>query len=153
MKERPELLEDRKLVIAGRDGWGETLENLVREFELGDLIDRQIFHLGYCSDATRDKLLRKATALLYPSLYEGFGLPILEAMAVETPVVTSRSTSLPEVAGDAAFYIDRCSVDELATALSSLDTNWPIPPRPPTFRKGCAGRSPSSRGTVSARAS
>ena len=127
IRERPELLKDRKLVLVGRIGWGETFKDLVATFGLEHLIDRQIFHFGFCSDATRDMLLRNATALLYPSLYEGFGLPILESMAVGTPVVTSRSSSLPEAGGDAAFYIDPCSVDDLATALLSLEATLADP--------------------------
>jgi glycosyltransferase involved in cell wall biosynthesis len=58
-----------------------------------------------------------AIALLYPSLYEGFGLPPLEAMACGTPVVTSRNTSLPEVVGDAAVVVDPYDVDSIAEGI------------------------------------
>ena len=59
-------------------------------------------------------------AFVYPSLYEGFGLPVLEAMSCGAPAVVSRSTSLPEVAGDAGFYIDPSSVDSLRSQMGRL---------------------------------
>jgi len=69
-------------------------------------IIKQVVTLGYITDQTVRCLLRGAEAMVYPSLYEGFGLPILEAMAVGAPVITSSLTSLPEVAGDAAILLD-----------------------------------------------
>ena len=106
VRKRPDLLRDSKLVIAGRHGWGPTFAELMRVHGLEQMSGNQVRWLGYCSDAVRARLLKNARALLYPSLYEGFGLPVLEAMAVGTPVVTSASSSLPEVAGQAAFYAD-----------------------------------------------
>jgi glycosyltransferase involved in cell wall biosynthesis len=68
----------------------------------------------------------KATALVYPSLYEGFGLPVLEAMQLGCPVITSRNGSLPEVAGDAAVYVDPRDPGALAGAMTRLltDESW-----------------------------
>ena len=65
-------------------------------------------------------LIRGARAVLFPSLYEGFGLPVLEAMLLGTPVVTSRSSSLPEIAGDAALYVDPYDIDDIARAIKTI---------------------------------
>ena len=66
--------------------------------------------------------MRRATALVYPSLFEGFGLPPLEAMAQGTPVVASNVSAMPEVLGDAAILVDPTSVDDIASALVRVAT-------------------------------
>lgn len=86
--------------------------------ELG-LCDRVKF-LDYVPYQQLPTLLNQAIALVFPSLWEGFGLPVLEAMACGTPVITSNLSSLPEVAGDAAILIDPYNVGELATAMQAL---------------------------------
>ncbi|MDB5402323.1 MAG: hypothetical protein JWQ55_4341, partial [Rhodopila sp.] len=68
-------------------------------------------------------LMRGARALLFPSLYEGFGLPVLEAMTLGTPVMTSNVTSLPEVAGDAALLVDPRDISAMAAAIRQLDND------------------------------
>ena len=83
-------------------------------------IEDQIRHLGVISDGALPALYRRADAFVFPSLYEGFGLPVLEAMASGTPVITSRAGSLPEVAGDAAIMIEPTDGDALAEAIASL---------------------------------
>jgi glycosyltransferase involved in cell wall biosynthesis len=65
-------------------------------------------------------LIRGARAVLFPSLYEGFGLPVLEAMLLGTPVVTSRTSSLPEIAGDAALYVNPYDIDSIAEAIKTI---------------------------------
>jgi glycosyltransferase involved in cell wall biosynthesis len=81
--------------------------------------------LGVVSDARLEALYRQATALVYPSLYEGFGLPVLEAMARGTPVLASRAASMPEVLGEAGMLIDPVDVhawiDALAEVIGSPD--------------------------------
>ena len=62
-----------------------------------------------------------AKCLIYPSLYEGFGIPVLEALSCECPVVTSKTGSLPEVAGNAAFYVDPENIDDIADKLEKVD--------------------------------
>jgi glycosyltransferase involved in cell wall biosynthesis len=76
--------------------------------------------LGFVLDDDLPALYRGADALVYPSLIEGFGLPVLEAMRCGTPVLTSSTSSLPEVGGEAALYVDPYDVDAIAAALCKL---------------------------------
>ena len=78
---------------------------------------------GYVTDAQRAALYAGAQALVFPSLYEGFGLPILEAMAVGTPVITSDRSSMPEVAGGAALLIDPYDTEAIVTAMTRVLTD------------------------------
>ncbi|MDQ2783886.1 MAG: glycosyltransferase family 4 protein [Chloroflexota bacterium] len=108
---------DVKLVIVGASGW--LTSDLAPLVQSRGLSDRTIF-TGYVSDDDLPRWYQAATVFCYPSLYEGFGLPVLEAMACATPVVTSRTSSLPEVAGDAALLVDPTDVRGLANALQSV---------------------------------
>jgi glycosyltransferase involved in cell wall biosynthesis len=81
---------------------------------------REILHLDYVSRQTLVTLIRGARAVLFPSLYEGFGLPVLEAMVLGTAVVTSRESSLPEIAGDAALLVDPYDVGNIAAAIRKV---------------------------------
>lgn len=94
---------NHKLVLAGGLGW--RYKASLNEIE-NSPFNENIILTGYCTSKEREFFYRNATALLYPSLYEGLGLPILEAMSVGTPVVTSNVSSMPEVGGDAALYIN-----------------------------------------------
>jgi glycosyltransferase involved in cell wall biosynthesis len=90
--------------------------------ELADYIERNhvtpsVNFVGAVAETKLPSLYRGAEALIFPSLYEGFGLPVLEAMACGTPVVTASSTALPEVAGDAAMLVDPTSVEQIAAAM------------------------------------
>ncbi len=91
------------LVFAGKKGW--RTEQFETELQ-NSTVKRKIHILGYVSDETKNYLLQNSIALLFPSLYEGFGLPILEAMNFQIPVITTRISSMPEVGGDAALYLD-----------------------------------------------
>ncbi|MFN2589211.1 MAG: glycosyltransferase family 4 protein, partial [Actinomycetota bacterium] len=72
---------------------------------------------GYVSEEDKIGLLGGATALVFPSRYEGFGMPVLEALACGTPVVTSNVSAMPEVAGDAAVFVDPLDVDSIADGI------------------------------------
>jgi glycosyltransferase involved in cell wall biosynthesis len=90
------------------------LQRLIEEDKL------PVRFLGYCQRHELPALYRHAACLLYPSLFEGFGMPVLEAMACGCPVVCSNTTSLPEIAGDAALQVDPTNPDAIAEAVARL---------------------------------
>jgi glycosyltransferase involved in cell wall biosynthesis len=106
-----------QLVLAGQKGWlYDELLTEVRRLGLADLV----LLTGYVPENDLSALLSGAQAFVYPSLYEGFGFPILEAMACSTPVICSNVSSLPEVAGDAALQVDPLDVEALAQAIQHV---------------------------------
>lgn len=105
---------DVELVLAGPAGWGPDLEA-----QLGSLGDR-VRRLGFVSGADRGALYAGAAVFCYPSLWEGFGLPVLEAMVQGAPTVTSRATATEEVAGDAALLVDPGDVTAVRDAISRI---------------------------------
>jgi len=105
------------LVLAGGRGWME--EDL--ETYIGALgLTNDVTPLGYVSDDELAWLYRNCHAFVYPSLYEGFGLPVLEAMTLGAAVITSNVSSLPEVAGDAALYVDPSNTSDITRAFKRL---------------------------------
>lgn len=110
-------MADVKLVLAGGKGW--DYDNIFQEVgQLGLAAD--VLFAGYVPDEELPWWYRAATVFAYPSLLEGFGLPVLEAMACGVPVITSNVSALPEVTGDAALLIDPTSVGQLADALLAV---------------------------------
>jgi glycosyltransferase involved in cell wall biosynthesis len=106
-----------QLVIAGKRGWlTESIER--RAAELG--VAERVRFTGYVADADVPALLSGALAFVFPSLYEGFGMPVLEAMACGAPVLTSSTSSLPEVAGDAALLVDPEDTAAIGAELARL---------------------------------
>jgi glycosyltransferase involved in cell wall biosynthesis len=105
------------LVIVGKRGW--LYDNFFAAVEHSPSRKAVIFP-GYVADADLPAVYAGAQALAFPSLFEGFGLPVLEAMACGTPVVCSNSSSLPEIAGNAAFLVDPLDTDALADALGRM---------------------------------
>ena len=104
------------LVLAGRAGWlAEPLLSAVRG--LPDAVQARVLLPGYVDEADKAALLSGATALVFPSLYEGFGFPVLEANACGVPIVCADTSSLPEVAGDAALLVDSLDTAALAEAM------------------------------------
>lgn len=105
-----------KLVITGLET--SFIEDILCEINKSELLDRFIL-TGFVDDGTLLALYSEAKVFLYPSLREGFGLPILEAMAFGTPVVTSNISSMPEVAGEAAFLVNPFSVESIALGMKT----------------------------------
>lgn len=105
---------DHQLVLIGQKGW---LYQSIFQTIASSPWKEQIHYLGYLSDAMVALFYSQADVFVYPSVYEGFGLPVLEAMTLGTPVVTSNTSSLPEVAGDAAILVDPQNPVELADAI------------------------------------
>jgi len=99
--------------------FNETEEKLIAELKLTDRVE----HYGYASDRHLAKLYRCSVAFVYPSLYEGFGIPPLEAMSCGTPVVASNCSSIPEVVGDAGLLFNPKATEELADILLFLLDN------------------------------
>jgi glycosyltransferase involved in cell wall biosynthesis len=121
---------DIPLVLVAAEGWYNQSETRLLD-ELRDNgsrpngldrkpLRRAIRRFRYVSLSTLVSLIRGARAVVFPSLYEGFGLPVLEAMALGTPVVTSRESSLPEVAGDAALFVDPYDADDIARGIWTI---------------------------------
>lgn len=113
----PRSLRDLKLVLVGKAQWQQSqVYERVKDLNLED----RVVFTGYVTDDELALLYHSSQALVYPSLYEGFGLPILEAMACGTPVICSNTSSMPEVAGDAALLIDPLNVGEMSEAIAQV---------------------------------
>jgi glycosyltransferase involved in cell wall biosynthesis len=106
---------DFDLVVAGASGWAaeETIHRLASR-------SPGVRYLGYVPEDELPGLMAGASAFVYPSLYEGFGLPVAQAMAAGVPVITSNTSCLPEVAGEAALLVDPRSPAEIRTAMENL---------------------------------
>jgi len=111
---------DMKLVIAGREAW--ECKAIMATYEAMKHKEEVIF-LGHLQTDELAKVMASAKALVYTSLFEGFGLPILEAMSCQVPVITSNVSSMPEVAGDAALLVDPTSYEAISDAMTQLYIN------------------------------
>jgi glycosyltransferase involved in cell wall biosynthesis len=109
--------DDWRLVLAGSSGYG--ADEILRHIEASPARSR-IELRGFVDDAELRRLYRRASLFAFPSLDEGFGMPVLEAMAAGVPVICSNSSALPEVAGDAAVLVDPYSTEAIATTISLL---------------------------------
>jgi glycosyltransferase involved in cell wall biosynthesis len=120
---------DIPLVLVASEGWNNAAETKL----IAALRDRQrleaqsdrkprrtVHRFDYAPFSMLVTLIRGARAVVFPSLYEGFGLPVLEAMVLGTPVITSRESSVPEIAGDAALLVDPYRTDEIAAAIRTI---------------------------------
>ena len=108
------------LVFAGGRGW--LMENFEKELDALNL-RQDVFLLGYVEDEILQWLYQNCFAFIYPSLFEGFGLPVLEAMSLGAPVITSNVSSLPEIAGQAALFIDPTSEEAVFQAMRQLTSD------------------------------
>jgi glycosyltransferase involved in cell wall biosynthesis len=121
--------EQAMLVIAGGKGWGDlNINNTI--VDLG--LEKYVRVLGYVDDSTLTTLYANALFLAMPSLYEGFGLPLVEAMVHGTPVLTSNNSSMPEVAGNAGLLVDPLDIQSIQDGLGELIINHDL-------RKNLAG--------------
>jgi glycosyltransferase involved in cell wall biosynthesis len=103
------------LVLAGKPGW--YSDQLLQQ------VNERVKFIGYIDAADKSALLSGATAFVFPSLYEGFGFPVLEAMACGVPVLCSNTSSLPEVTGAAAVLINPLEMGDIARGLQNITTN------------------------------
>jgi glycosyltransferase involved in cell wall biosynthesis len=116
-KDLPTLVADLRLVIAGPDGWGAAqLTTAVSKSRHRD----RIIRTGAVDESTKSELLRSALVLVYPSIYEGFGLPPLEAMSVGTPVVTTEVPAITEVCADGVSAVPVGDPEAVAKAVDAL---------------------------------
>ena len=131
---RPELREAYDLIVAGPEGWASepTIARL-------QSLPESVRWLGYVAEADLPSLTAGATVLAYPSLYEGFGLPLAQAMAAGVACLTSNVSSMPEVAGEGARLVDPLSVSEISAALTGL-----LESPEERARRGCKGRERAS---------
>jgi len=109
-----------KLIVAGRMAWkNEQLKSIYQKMQH----QQEVIFVGHLPIKEIERLIASATALCYASLFEGFGIPIIEAMYAETPVITSNVSSMPEVAGDAALLVNPVDINSIAVALTQLENN------------------------------
>ena len=115
---REEKISDLNLVLVGAEGW--MFDKIFEEIEASNLLKNRIVITGFVANEHLAALYTEALMFVYPSFYEGFGLPPLEAMQCGTPVITSNTSSLPEVVGDAGIMISPTELDELCEAMLSV---------------------------------
>lgn len=121
LKKNPNFLKNFRFIFAGREGWGPSFSDYIKKYELSEfVVSNRIVHLGYINEAVKATLIVGAQAIFYPSIFEGFGLPVLEAMECGAIVIASCSTSIPEVLGDTGYYFDPYSVESLDMAFSEF---------------------------------
>ena len=111
------------LIVAGKKGW--KTSGILKLLKRSPKADK-IHYVGYVKEEEKPALIKMAKAVLYPSLYEGFGFQALEAMAMGVPVVVSQVASLPEVAGDAALLVNPQNLRDLIKAMREMERNIPL---------------------------
>ena len=102
------------IILAGGKGYG------FDEIKENDFSNKQIVFAGYISEQEKWRLLKNADCFAFPSFYEGFGIPILEAQQVGCPVLTSNISSMPEVAGEGAILVNPDNIEEIAEAMRKI---------------------------------
>ncbi len=115
---------DRNLVIVGKkDEFITGDSKLIRFLENNSYLQEKVLFTGYVETAELPAIYNSASMLVFPSLYEGFGFPPLEAMACGCPAIVSNAASLPEVCGDAAYYVDPYSVESIAEGMNKVHSD------------------------------
>jgi glycosyltransferase involved in cell wall biosynthesis len=103
----PAITNQYKFVFLGKHGWGDPVSAKLQQYSLSNLYeDGRLIFPGFVGEFTKYVILSKATLVIYPSLFEGFGLPVVEALSLGKAVVTTASSSIPEVGGDAVYYFN-----------------------------------------------
>lgn len=116
-KEAPQEIQSIKLVLAGKKGWlYKEIFNRIEELKLQE----DVIFTDYVEEKDKPLIYQLAKLFIFPSLYEGFGIPVLEAMAARVPVITANNSSLPEAAGDAALLVNAKSIYEIAEAMAKI---------------------------------
>lgn len=114
------LSSNYQLVLVGKKGWYyQSMFDMIRQLN----IEKSVIMTGFVTEKEKFSLLSAASVFVYPSIYEGFGLPVLEAIGYGIPTVTSNVSSLPEVAGDAALLVNPDKVEDLSNAIEVILTN------------------------------
>ncbi len=116
-----EIKDEYKLVLAGFKGWGnDEIMNIINKNK------ENIIYLGFISDIELAKVYNLSSCFVFPSFYEGFGLPVLEAMACGTPVVCSDASSIPEVGGDAVVYCNPYEIEDIKNKIEFVLNDNPL---------------------------
>lgn len=110
--------EDLSFVLVGTRGW--KVKELLEEIDNDPILQNRVVFTGFIPDQYLSAIYSGAEAFLYPSLYEGFGLPPLEAMQCGLPVIASNTSSLPEVVGDSGILVDPQDKDQICQAMMTL---------------------------------
>jgi len=132
----PSVLHRARFLFLGRFGWGERFDELLETYGLTAAFDAgKLVFPGFVSENAKNALIRHAKLIVYPSLFEGFGLPILEGLAHGIPSITTRSSSLPEVGGTCCYYFDPFVSGDFDVALSRAMIDIQL--RGPAIRKAC----------------
>jgi len=122
LEQRPETLQRYRFVFIGDDGWGHPFKAHLEKLQLPEALKiKRIKHLSYVSEDEKNILLMTARFMIFPSFYEGFGLPVLEAMSFGCPVLASMSSSIPEIGGGVVQYFDPYSLNSFAEAFDSFE--------------------------------
>ena len=117
----PDFSKRYRIVFLGRYGWGSTVAQLLEEYGLTEQYAAgRIMFPGFVTEHAKHALIRNARLLVYPSLFEGFGLPLLEAATLGVPSITTRSSSLPEAGGPHAYYFDPFTEGDFGRALTQV---------------------------------
>jgi glycosyltransferase involved in cell wall biosynthesis len=128
LQRSPRILDLFRFVFVGRRGWGEQFEAHLDRYGVKPAYEQgRIIFTGFIPEQNKYSLMKEAKLVVYPSLFEGFGLPVLEALSLGVPVVTTYGSSLPEIGGDACYYFDPFAEKGLdaafMTAILELEAN------------------------------
>jgi glycosyltransferase involved in cell wall biosynthesis len=117
---RPQICDELAFLFVGRRGWGAQFEDLFADIMRLPQCRERVLFTDYVTEGVKRRLLRHARFAIYPSLFEGFGLPVVECMAQGCPIITSRSSSLVELALDEDFYFDPLSLADFSRAFGLM---------------------------------